>query len=154
MYAPHPPKLEGGPPPSRVLTNAIRLPSTLHSETTKDRVFDRIPPISSFSVWLPTVPAAKVPSSVKLPTPSVLRQSVISQDLPLLVPRRRMEVFGTPLLNFNFQVSPTQCCAKSSEITGWPGRVCRAATPYVRHKSIARGGRSFCSFITKPRRDV
>src|SRR5262245_49557279 len=63
-----------------------------------------------------------------------------------------MDVFATPLLNFNFQVSPTQYCAKSSEIAGWPGGVCCAATPNVRHKSVAREGRSFCGFMTKPRR--
>src|SRR5688572_3787783 len=60
----------------------------VHFETANETVLDGRPPISTRSVWLPSVPTVNIPPTLRLPVPSVLPQSGIFQDLPPLVPMR------------------------------------------------------------------
>src|SRR4030095_14071264 len=79
---------------------------------------EELPAISTLNEWLPSVPAANVPPTLKLPLASVLSQFEISQDAPLLVPRRRMGDWRSPPITLRLQIAPTQYFVESSVSTG------------------------------------
>src|SRR5689334_10008616 len=80
----------------------------LQSETTKETVLESMPAISRRRVWLPCVPWAKVPASVKVPSASVVRHRGISQVTPLLVPKSRMTELAAALLTCRLHELPVQ----------------------------------------------
>src|SRR5262245_39202038 len=71
-------------------------------------VLENVPAISSHRVWLPCVPSAKVPVSVKVPSAPVVRHWGISQGTPLLLPRSRMLELAAALLTCRLHELPTQ----------------------------------------------
>src|SRR5207237_6766770 len=87
----------------------------------KETVLDNNPPMSTRRRLSPTVAGAKEPPILKLPLASVLLQSDIFQELPLLEPRRCTVVFGTPLIAFRVQEPPGQNRAADKVNTGTRG---------------------------------
>src|SRR4030095_7770373 len=79
---------------------------------------EKLPAISTLNEWLPSVPAANVPSTLKLPLAAVLPQFEISQDAPLLKPRSRIGCWRSPSITLKRQVAPTQYFVESSVSTG------------------------------------
>src|SRR5215831_3950137 len=78
------------------------------SDTTKGTALENVPAISRRRVWLPCVPLAKIPVSVKVPSACVVRHSGISQVTPLLLPKSRMLEFAAALLTCRLHELPVQ----------------------------------------------
>src|SRR5262245_29800058 len=92
-----------------------------HFPTENETLFEGNPPISTRRVCVPSVPAANAPLTLKLPAASVLLQSVLFQDLPLLVPTRWTVVFGTPFAALSVHAPPGQNLMEDSVNTGTSG---------------------------------